>query len=404
MRIRHAAIINFKALQSVSIPLNQFSILLGENDTGKTTVLKAIDVFFQGKKIEDPNLFYRKDITQNISITLSFENLPEKEDFKSFFRSDGSIVVRKEFSFNKPLIVKAILDKEQVVEIPKSILELWFSSDNYHFIPVRRDLNVQFSMAKSSLLGKILRAKMKSAIEKDETIRSLLEVEKALKFALGEPKDILQNFLQQQLHNPKMKLDFDNIKVDPIEGVSFDIRLTDDKIEDILIENRGAGTQNNLIIALFRLVADSDIGQYIIFAMEEPENSLHPKAQSQLLSVIRDISEKSQVIVTTHSPVFIERTNFENNIYLSRTMNGNTIVKTFDISFLPTLRMDLGIRPSDALLKGGGNCALLVEGNTEEEAFPVFMNMMGMSDFSLGIAIINLRGCLNRDFRVYRIL
>jgi len=126
--------------------------------------------------------------------------------------------------------------------------------------------------------------------------------------------------------------------------------------------------------------------------MEEPENSLHPKAQRQLLSVIQDISNESQVIVTTHSPVFLERTKFENNIILTRTIKGNTVAKTFNPSLLGELRTDLGIRPSDALLKGGGNCAILVEGNTEEDGFPIFMEMMGMSEFRLGIAIINLRG------------
>jgi len=34
MHISHADIINFRALESVSIPLNRFSVLLGENDVG----------------------------------------------------------------------------------------------------------------------------------------------------------------------------------------------------------------------------------------------------------------------------------------------------------------------------------------------------------------------------------
>jgi len=160
----------------------------------------------------------------------------------------------------------------------------------------------------------------------------------------------------------------------------------------VLIQNRGAGTQNNLIIALFRLIADLRLTGYFIFAMEEPENSLHPKAQRQLLSVIQEISAETQVIISTHSPVFIDRSKFENNILLTRKSEGNTVAKTFDSSILNQIRTDLGIRASDALLKGGGNCAILVEGNTEEDGFPIFMEMLGMSEFRLGIAIINLGG------------
>ena len=44
------------------------------------------------------------------------------------------------------------------------------------------------------------------------------------------------------------------------------------------------------------------------------------------------------------------------------------------------------------LLKGGGNCAILVEGKTEEEGFPIFMEMLDMSEFELGVAIINMGG------------
>jgi len=148
-----------------------------------------------------------------------------------------------------------------------------------------------------------------------------------------------------------------------------------------------------------------NVGEYFIFVMEEPENSLHPKAQRQLLSVLQEISQNSQIIVTTHSPVFLERSKFENNIILTRTIHGNTIAKTFNIDLLDQLRIDLGIRPSDALLKGGGNCAILVEGNTEEEGFPVFMEMLGLSEFQLGIAIINMRGCdTNKVSNIARLL
>lgn len=392
MYISHVHILNFRALQSVDIPLNQFSVLLGENDVGKTSFLYALDAFFLNKKINDIDNFFKRDTSKNISISLQFMNTPNIPELESIKRQDGSILVSKDFPYDKAPIIKAILDDGSKCDIDKKILKDWFSSDNFHFIPVRRDLAVQFSMNKTALLGKTLRAKMKSVIERGDASESLQQIQNTLKASLQEPQEDLEAFLQEQLHNLAIKLNFKDIEVDPVEGVSFNLRLSDDRVEDILIQNRGAGTQNNLIIALFRLIAKMHVGEYFIFAMEEPENSLHPKAQRQLLAVIQDISNQSQVIVTTHSPVFLERSKFENNIILTRTIKGNTIAKTFNPELLSDLRADLGIRPSDALLKGGGNCALLVEGNTEEEGFPVFMEMHGLSEFQLGIAIINMRG------------
>jgi putative ATP-dependent endonuclease of OLD family len=392
MFISHAQIENFRALQTISIPLNKFSVLLGENDVGKTSFLYSLDAFFKNKKISDQECYFKKEINNPIKVVLTFEDIPDDEKISQIKRKDGTIIISRVFSFDQTPITKIIADDNSENSISATILNIWFSSDNFHFIPVRRDLSVQFSMTKTALLGKTLRAKMRNTIDSGNANESLQNLQNTLQESLKDPQDKLQNYLREQLHNEELKLSFEDIAVDPLEGVSFSVKLSDECVEDILINNRGAGTQNNLIIALFRFIASINLDNYFILAMEEPENSLHPKAQRQLLSVLQQISSVSQVIVTTHSPVFLERSKFENNIILTRTVKGNTIAKTFNIELLDQLRIDLGIRPSDALLKGGGNCAILVEGNTEEEGFPVFMEMLGLSEFQLGIAIINMRG------------
>lgn len=398
MNIKHVEISNFRALETISIPLNAFSVLLGENDVGKSSFLYALEKYFLNKKLSEQTDWFKEDIAKDIRIVLTFGGLPES-DVRQILRRDGSVVISKVFPFDKAPQVKAILDDDSAVDVPAAILKNWLGPDRFHFIPVRRDLSVQFSMGKTALLGKTLRAKMKQTLESDSAVNSLADLEGILTSALAEPKATLQTFLREQMSNPEIKLGFDELEIDPIEGVRFIVRLSDDRVDNILIENRGAGTQNNLIIALFRLIAELEVGGSLIFAMEEPENSLHPKAQRQLLAVIQEISQNSQVIVTTHSPVFIDRSKFENNILLTRTLQGCTMAKTFDTGALDQVRTDLGIRASDALLKGGGNCAILVEGRTEEDGFPTFMEMLGMSEFQLGIAIINMQGS---DFQKVR--
>ena len=161
MYISHVEIRNFRALRSVSVPLNTFSVLLGENDTGKTSFLHALDKYFLGKKLIDPNDWFKKETTGNdIYIALTFQDAP-CDELNDFFRSDGSIIVRKTFPFDSPPDAKAIISDDLEVDIPKKILSKWFSAERFHFIPVRRDLAVQFSMSKSALLGKTLRARMK---------------------------------------------------------------------------------------------------------------------------------------------------------------------------------------------------------------------------------------------------
>lgn len=390
MRIRHASISNFRALHEVEVPLRKFSVILGENDVGKTSFLRALDAFFACKKITSKDDFFMADTSAQIVITLTFDGLDGESELDAFKRPDGTLVVRRTFEFQQQPKTACILADGSERELPRRIQQKILSSNQFHFIPVRRDLAVQFSMAKTALLGKTIRARMRKAV--DDGAESLEAVEALLRDAIDGPRNRLQELLCEQMHSPDIRLGFDELCVDPVEGVSFAVTVSDARAADIIIENRGAGTQNNLIIALFRLVAEIDIGGSFIFAMEEPENSLHPKAQRQLATVLQQIGKDSQVIVTTHSPVLVERSSFENNIILTRQNVGRTVARTFRHEMLEELRRDLGIRPSDALLKGGGNCALLVEGNSEEEAVPVFMEMLDLSEFQLGISVINMRG------------
>lgn len=392
MRIIKAEIANFRALEKVSIPLNQFSVILGENDVGKTSFLYALEKFFLQKKMDNEKDWYKKQTENQIRIVLSFTDLPHDEALQEFVRSDKSLVLSAVFDFDTKPDYKVILEDQSSVNMPKALLGKWFSQNSFHFIPVRRDLTVQFSMNKTALLGKLLRTKMNQALEGTGADRSLNDLKEILTKAINEPRETMEGFLREQLSNETITLGFDDLEIDPADGVSFSVSLSDDRVDGVEIANRGAGTQNNLIIALFRLIAATNIDGSFIFAMEEPENSLHPKAQRQLLSVIQEISETTQVLVTTHSPVFIDRSKFESNILLTRTLRGNTIAKVFDVDALSSIRTDLGIKTSDALLKGGGNCALLVEGKTEEDAYPTFMEMMDLSEFELGTSIIKMEG------------
>jgi predicted ATP-dependent endonuclease of OLD family len=408
MKITKAEIKNFRALETVSVELNEFSVILGENDVGKTSFLYALEKFFSQKKLADQKDWYKGETDEPIQVILTFSDLPAEEtdeNFTGLIRKDESIIISATFGFDAKPEYNATLDDTSSLPVPSGLLKKWFSQNSFHFIPVRRDINVQFTMAKTALLGKLLRTKMKTALEDAGAADSLEKISSLLEGAITEPREKMEGYLKEQLNKDAIKLEFDDLEIDPVEGVNFSVHLSDDQARGIDIASRGAGTQNNLIIALFRLIAEANMAENFIFAMEEPENSLHPKAQRQLLSVIQKISESNQVLVTTHSPVFIDRSKFESNIILTRTSIGNTTAKTFNVDLLESVRTDLGIKTSDALLKGGGNCAVLVEGKTEEDCFPVFMEMHNLSEFELGTSIINMGGSdFQRARRIIQLL
>ena len=99
MKIIKVELANFRALETVAINLQQFSVLIGENDVGKTSFLYAIEKFFEGKKLTDPKDWYQKNIAVPIRITVTFAGIPNSEEINPIKRNDGTIVISKVFNF-----------------------------------------------------------------------------------------------------------------------------------------------------------------------------------------------------------------------------------------------------------------------------------------------------------------
>jgi predicted ATPase len=79
--------------------------------------------------------------------------------------------------------------------------------------------------------------------------------------------------------------------------------------------------------------------------IEEPERNIHPSLISKVIGMMKDVSQKKQIIVTTHNPEMVKHAGLENILLISRNKEGfsvisrpheKEIVKTF-------LRNELGI-------------------------------------------------------------
>jgi len=392
MRITKARIKNYKALRDIEIPLQNLSILIGQNDAGKTSVLNAIEAFFKGKKLKE-NEWNNQHKDEPIEIELSFEAIPDGDLPPDSGVENGGITIKAIFQSPDSTPSYSYMKSDGKESRVSSDVKKYFSEKMFIFIPVKRDIDNHFNSDKSTgLLRRTLDAKIRKSLKENEDVRKSIEsIEQFLGEAIKEPEEEIQKFLREQIKDD-LQFSFKDFDLDPVNGMSFGANLSDSNSPGIRLEERGAGTQNNAIIALFRYFATSGVAENFILGIEEPENSLHPKAQRQLLGVIQDISESTQVIVTTHSPVFIDRGHYKNNILMTMTHKGETIARPFKEIAGEHVRGELGMNVSDALLVGGGDCAVLVEGNTEKESFPVFMKMMGLDYIGLGISLISMDG------------
>jgi predicted ATPase len=56
--------------------------------------------------------------------------------------------------------------------------------------------------------------------------------------------------------------------------------------------------------------------------LEEPERNIHPHLASRLVQMMKEVSQKRQVIVTTHSPEIVKHAGIENLLLLNRDKEG----------------------------------------------------------------------------------
>jgi hypothetical protein len=120
------------------------------------------------------------------------------------------------------------------------------------------------------------------------------------------------------------------------------------------LERKGDGVQSLAAISLLRGVGSSDRG--LILALEEPESHLHPSAIHRLRDVLEDLSHRHQVVITTHCPLFVDRTSIGSNIIVSgrKAQPAKSIAEIRDV---------LGVRASDNLIHA--NWVLVVEGESD---------------------------------------
>jgi len=387
MRLRSVYIKNFRALREVTINFSDMTVIIGENDCGKTSVMLALQTFFESKKLDSQADYFKKEVSNPVIIEVRFDQF-EKIPTEQPVDTTKELVIRRTFAFDQNAINEIqkggnwqkLTDSKMKELLPDFVL-----------VPASRNLESQGKMTATGLLGKLLRPLIKQIIVA-EGAASAAELKKQIRSGVAQRIADVQNAMREQLNNPSLKL-YHEVDVDPLQGIQVPVVMSDERVDEIPIENRGAGVQNSFILALFRTYAKHETPNFIL-AIEEPENSLHPRAQREMRWAMQDLSRTSQVICTTHSPVFLDLGRLEDNVVLRRRSDGATEPSYFSLhgEELNDLRELIGVKVSDSLLSGGGNCTLIVEGDTELYAYPHLFTCLDMNPRGLGISIIPAGG------------
>jgi putative ATP-dependent endonuclease of OLD family len=162
------------------------------------------------------------------------------------------------------------------------------------------------------------------------------------------------------------------------------------------LESKGDGIQSLAALAMLRQAAERDPGE-LILAIEEPEAHLHPSAIHELNRVLRQISSRGQVIITTHHPILVGRGVNASNI----VVEGSEARRARSIA---DLRATLGVRTSDNLTNA--ELLVLVEGESDRRILEAILSTQSVAirnATSEGfLAFQGMRGASNLAFMLQR--
>ena len=116
MKIRKIQIKNYRSLSDVTIYAGDVLALIGRNNSGKSNVIKALELFFESStRLVDEECFHNRNTKGPIEIFITFEQLSdwEMEQFKPWLYDDRLIVGKQvicsstgEYSINNLAITK----------------------------------------------------------------------------------------------------------------------------------------------------------------------------------------------------------------------------------------------------------------------------------------------------------
>lgn len=402
--IKELKIQNFKSFENETIEFNKgLNILVGPNNAGKTNIVEAMD-FLLGD-VYLPNFepttdhFFNGEEDREIIIeaTLNCDN-NELEDIVSGIGSQ--LKIRFRYSKSMGGFFEVNKNSQWECKNNKPFGYYWDFEKKLFFLRVKSLRNI---MEIAPIRWKSPLKYFKEIIVKKAPEEKIKEVIKEIDDAKNKLSEIneVKNIISVLLKISKDQTDIKKISISPASTKYSDI-LNEMKIlidDGYLSEitKKGLGTQNLTIISLFRVMAKyirDEEKKFIIYGIDEPEIGLHPHSQRQLIFSLKNLSEYSQVIVTTHSDHLLDITQIDNIIRIGKE---NNKTKRYKINLTSEEKKILETHGRNLEEIFFAKRCLVVEGDTEEGFFPEASKKISKNDGNYSfdynsVSVINGQG------------
>lgn len=411
MRIVRVHIENFRGISLADIHLNGTSVLLGDNNIGKSTIFEAIELAIGADRLSRTQAIDEHDFhggrylndgdqPRKIVVEVVIAGLDEQHRIKfranlEFWRladrallGAGDVVGAAQEGIEPAVRIR--FEGAYDAENDEFVSKTWFavprqedgtpisecrSGDKreFGFLHLRalRTGSRALSMERGSLLDVIL----KTYEVRTQMWEGLLDRLRNLDVVGAEDAEfgVILTAIRDAMREivPGEWADSPHLRVS--ELTREDLRRV---LKSFLatgvpgyaapFQHQGSGTINALVLAMLGLIATRRNGR-VIFAMEEPELSLPPHVQKRVVDKVRSLA--SQALFTSHSPYVIEQFPPEQMSVLTR--DGAGVLQAANVILPDNLKLKIfrdGFRTRfcEALL---ARRVIVVEGKTELVAY-----------------------------------
>lgn len=287
------------------------TVIVGDNDCGKSNVLRALNLFFNGETNPGSEFNFADDYNRYAEVRAKrapeIEVQVDLELPQSYRHNNGNLVRwRKRWRENGQ-----VLDDKRGIRLePRKRVsgfnEIVVDLDGRSRVPALLS-RIQFEYVpavRSAEFFRTLRGRIFQVIANSSELpvrRSSGDFEAAVSEAVGDLLSDIEGALDD---SPRLSLPNDLTPV--FESLDF---LAGDK--GISLDSRGDGIKARYIPLILKFIAErsrdaAGIAPTFIWAYEEPENNLEFRRAQALADAFYQLAEDetTQVLLTTHSPVF----------------------------------------------------------------------------------------------------
>lgn len=381
MLLEKFSVTNYRSIQKAhNIPIERSTVLLGQNNEGKSNLLAALTTAMNvvselgrvpvvsGGRVR-LGMRYREVYDWHRDFPIDLQD--DRPDGESIFRLEFSLTEDERSEFKNE--VGSYLNESLPVEVrigprdPKfrvikrgpgskslnkkteKIARFIGRRIEFTYIPAVRTAEESVSVVSRFVSRELAR------LERNEEYRSAVEkIAELQQPMLAQISDQIARALHEFL--PQIRDVSVTVSQDArYRAVRRDVDVVVDDGTPTSLDRKGDGVQSLAAIGLLRGLNPS--GRDAVLALEEPESHLHPSAIHRLRAVVGELSEHHQVVITTHCPLFVDRSNIEANVIVT----GN---KARPAKTIAEIRDLLGVRASDNLRHA--NVVLVVEGRSDQ--------------------------------------